>query len=153
MWPSWRPFRRAFPHLTLSTDIIVGFPGETEAAFQQTLDLMEEAKPDIINITRFSRREGTPAASMPNQVVGWRMKERSRRLTALHRQLGLKLNHRYVGQRWRVLTTERGRGHTTAARAENYKQVVLPGELPLGVFLRAEVTGATEAYIVGKTLE
>jgi len=56
-------FRRKIPDVTLSTDVIVGFPGETEGQFEATMDLMGRVRPDIVNVTRFSARAGTPAAS------------------------------------------------------------------------------------------
>ncbi len=76
-------FRLAFPEITLSTDVIVGFPGESEEQFEATMELIRRVRPDIVNVTRFSPRDGTPAATMPGQIVGWKVKERSRRLTRL----------------------------------------------------------------------
>src|SRR5437773_6270641 len=57
-------FRRAIPEVSISTDIIVGFPGETEEAFDRTMDLLRRVRPDTVNITRFSPRAGTPSAPM-----------------------------------------------------------------------------------------
>src|SRR5207249_7054979 len=82
-----RTFRRAYPNITLSTDVIVGFPGESEEQFEATIELIRRVRPDIVNVTRFSPREGTPAATMSGQIVGWRVKERSRRLTRLRFQI------------------------------------------------------------------
>ncbi len=65
-----RTFRRTCPELTLSTDIIVGFPGETEEEFEATMELVRRVRPDIVNVTRFSPRNSTPAAKMEDQIVG-----------------------------------------------------------------------------------
>src|SRR5436309_5598460 len=76
-----RRFRAAFPELTLSTDVIVGFPGETEETVSATLDLLERVRPDTVNVTRFSPRQGTLAAAW-EAPVGWRVKQWSRRIVA-----------------------------------------------------------------------
>jgi MiaB/RimO family radical SAM methylthiotransferase len=137
-----RTFRRAYPRLTLSTDIIVGFPGETEEQFDRTMDLIERVRPDIVNVTRFSARAGTPAARMPNPVVGWRTKERSRRLTRLRFEIAREIGERFVGEEVEVLLTEPGKGTTVLARTSEYRQVVLPGPLPLGAFARVRIEEA-----------
>ena len=137
-----RTFRRAFPELTLSTDVIVGFPGEMERTVDATVDLLERARPDIVNVTRFSPRPGTPAGSW-KAPVGWRVKEWSRRVTAVKARIGREINGAYMGRAVRVLTTEAGKPGTTLARTDNYKQVVLPGDLPMGEWLYADIVGAT----------
>src|SRR5437870_13060275 len=92
-----RRFRRTFPEITLSTDAIVGFPGESEEQFEATMELIRRVRPDIVNVTRFSPRDGTPAATMPGQIVGWKVKERSRRLTRLRLQIARHVNEPLLG--------------------------------------------------------
>ena len=135
-------FRRAYPRMVLSTDIIVGFPGESEEQFDRTLDLIRRTRPDIVNVTRFSPRAGTPAALMPEPVVGWRVKERSRRLTRLRFEIAAQIMSRFIGEDVEVLLTEIGKGTTVLARTPEYRQVVLPGPLPLGSFARAHIQDA-----------
>ncbi len=145
-------FREAYPELTVSTDIIVGFPGETEPQFERSLDLVREVRPDIVNVTRFSVREGTPAASMPGQVVGWRAKERSRRLSRLRFEIARDLNGPLVGRVLRVLTTEPGKEGTTLARTDAYKQIVLPGVVPIGEFVQCRIVEARAVDLVGELI-
>ena len=145
-----REFRESLPEIMLSTDIIVGFPGETEDAFEKTLNLVRRIRPDIVNITRFSVRNGTPAASMDNRVVGWRAKERSRRLTRLRMEISREIHESFVGQRLGVLTTEPGKLHTTLARTDAYRQVVLTSEEPIGEFGVARVLAGREADLIGE---
>ena len=147
-----RRFRAAFPELTLSTDVIVGFPGETEETVAATLDLLARVRPEIVNVTRFSARPGTPAAAW-EAPVGWRVKEWSRRIVATKARIGRAINESYVGRRLRVLTTEPGKPGTTLARTDNYKQVVLPGELPLGAFRDVAITGATDIDLAGASAD
>ncbi|OLD88933.1 hypothetical protein AUG86_05340, partial [Euryarchaeota archaeon 13_1_20CM_4_64_14] len=111
-----RTFRRAYPDITLSTDVIVGFPGESEEQFEASMELIRRVRPDIVNVTRFSPREGTPAATMPGQIVGWKVKDRSRRLTRLRFQISRDGNERFVGREVEVLVTEPGKPGTVLAR-------------------------------------
>jgi len=135
-------FRQSYPDVALSTDVIVGFPGETEAQFEATMDLIRRIRPDIVNVTRFSARTGTPAATMPDQIVGWRVKERSRRLTRLRFEIAQAINERFVGSEVDVLLTEPGKDGTTIARTGEYRQVVLGGTAPLGEFVRVRIDRA-----------
>jgi MiaB-like tRNA modifying enzyme len=145
-------FRSAIPETTLSTDIIVGFPGETEDAFERTMDLVRRVRPDVVNVTRFSPRAGTPATTMPNPVVGWRVKERSRRLTRLRMAIAREVHESYVGRDLPILTTEPGKAGTTLARTDAYRQVVLLSEEPIGEFGVARILAGREADLIGELI-
>ncbi len=142
--------RAAVPDITLSTDIIAGYPGESEEDHQANLELIREVAPDIVNVTRFSPRPGTRAAEEPGQVVGWKAKQRSREITALRFRVALDKNRKSVGRRVTALATERGKQGTTIMRTEEYKQVVVPEELGLKKFYELEIVGATPTYLRGK---
>ncbi len=144
-----RTFRDAYPELTLSTDVIVGFPGETERQFEATMNLIRRAEPDIVNVTRFSARAGTPAATMPGPIVGWRVKERSRRLTRLRFEIARARNERFVGRETDVLITEHGKPGTVLARTPEYRQVVLHEPAPLGEFCRAHIDAGRATDLLG----
>ncbi len=142
-------FRRAFPALTLSTDVIVGFPGETEDQFEATMDLVRRVRPDIVNVTRFSARPGTPAAAMAGQVVGWRVKQRSRRLTFLRFGIAREIHQALVGDEVDVLVTEPGKDETRLARTAEYRQVVLHEPAPLGEFVPVRIDAARATDLFG----
>ena len=142
-------FRAAYPDMTLSTDVIVGFPGETDEQFELTLGLMERTRPEIVNVTRFSPRAGTPAATMPHQMVGWRVKERSRRLTRLRFRISKEIHDRFVGCEQAALVTEPGKMGTMLARTPEYRQVVLREAPPLGEFVRVHIDIARETDLLG----
>ena len=76
-------FRTAIPEMTIATDIICGFPGETRKQFQETLDLLKETRPDVVNISRFVARDGTAAFRMGDQIQGNEKKDRTTELTRL----------------------------------------------------------------------
>lgn len=136
-------FREEIPELTLATDIIVGFPGETEQDFEQTLQVIEQARPDVINISRFAARPGTPAAKMPEQVHGRESKERSRKVTELFKRIARERNEEWVGWEGDVLVDEQGKNNTMIARNHAYKQVIIPGRRELGEIVRVKIIGAT----------
>ncbi len=142
-------FRAAYPDLTLSTDVIVGFPGETEEAFEATMDLVRRVRPDIVNVTRFSARPGTPAASYRGQIVGWRVKQRSRRLTSLRFAIARENHQRFVGDEVDVLVTEPGKEGTVLARTPEYRQVVLHEPAPFGEFVRVRIDAARATDLFG----
>ncbi len=142
-------FRAAYPDLTLSTDVIVGFPGETEEAFEATMDLVRRVRPDIVNVTRFSARPGTPAASFAGQIVGWRVKQRSRRLTSLRFAIAREIHQRFVGDEAEVLVTEEGKEGTVLARTAEYRQVVLHEAAPFGEFVRVRIDAARATDLFG----
>lgn len=113
--------RRAVPQLSLSTDIIVGFPGETEADFRQTCDLAREVGFSKIHVFRYSRRAGTPAAVRSDQVPPQVIADRAHRLAELGRRLAFEDAARRAGTTERVLVERTGRGTT-----ESYHTAVVP---------------------------
>jgi tRNA-2-methylthio-N6-dimethylallyladenosine synthase len=93
-----------FPGVSIATDIIVGFPGETEAQFQRTYDLLAELRLDVAHLARYSPRPGTVAhRRMADDVPAEAKMERFRRLEALQEQIAGEINARYLGQAVKVL--------------------------------------------------
>ena len=145
-------FRRAFPRLTLSTDVIIGFPGETDTQFQNTIDLLQKVKPDIINITRFSARPYTTAKTMSGRVPTKVAKERSITMTNICSTITLEKNKEHLGRQYSVLITEHGTQGTMSGRAENYKQVILKEKVRIGDIVSVEIVEAHQTYLVGKLI-
>ena len=145
--------RSRLPELTLSTDIIVGYPSETESDHESSLDLIQSVRPDIVNVTRFSPRPGTRAASAGAPVVGWRAKERSREITKLRFELAHEKHKRLVGQEFSALATEEGRGSSTILRNDCYKQIVVADTIPLRQYHCVRVTDATPTYLIGELVD
>jgi MiaB-like tRNA modifying enzyme len=136
--------------ITLATDVITGFPGETEDDHQKTVELMNKIRPDIVNVTRFSPRQGTPAAKAKNQVVGWVSKERSRELTKLRFAIAQEIHEAMVGSEEEIMITEVGKPGTMIGRTSAYRPVVIKGKLNLGSKHLVEIAGAESTYLVGK---
>lgn len=142
-------FRNSFNGLTLSTDIIVGFPNENEESFQKSCEIIKRIKPDNINITRFSPRVGTKASKMkaPHSRI---VKERSRILTKLRFEISKKINQNLIGNFEKILITETGKDNTMIGRTQNYKQVVINKNLKLGEFYNIKIISAKNTYLLGE---
>ena len=145
-------FREALPKLTLSTDVITGFPGETEEDHELTVSLVRRLKPNIVNVTRFSARPGTKAEKMPHQVVSRIAKERSRELARVRFEISAELNRHRVGERLDVLATELGKSSTVICRDDYYTPIVLHSQLPLGARQKVEITESQPTHLFGKVV-
>jgi len=139
--------KRKFPEMTFSTDVIVGYPTEDEEAFLKTKNLIKQIEPDILNITRFSKRPATEAAKLKDTLDRTK-KNRSRELTSLHHEIGLKKNKKYKGRQLDVLITERGKNNTFLGRSNNYKQIVLKNG-KIGEFYKTKIVDFTFTYLIG----
>jgi MiaB/RimO family radical SAM methylthiotransferase len=145
-------FRKKIPTLTLSTDVIIGFPTETEEQFCRTIELLKQIKPDIINITRFSARPLTVAKNMNGRIPTNVVKERSKQLTEICSKISLEKNQKHLGKTYVVLVTEKGKQKTFKGRSENYKQVVLTEKVTIGDFVRVKIIDTAPTYLVGKLI-
>jgi len=145
-------FRSAIPTLTLSTDVILGFPTETEDQFNHTIQLLKEIQPDVINITRFSARPLTAAKKMNGRIPTHVVKERSRHATEICMKLILEKNKGHLGKTYPVLVTEEGKKKTVTGRTDSYKQVVIMEPAPIGTFVQTKIIDATPSYLVGKLI-
>ena len=145
-WEVVDTFRSYYPEMMIITDVITGFPGENEEDHQATVDLLKRLLPDLVNITRFSPRQGTPAAKLKRQN-GKIVKDRSRQLTSLRQDLGAKSFKRFVGRKTSVLSIENQRPGSTLCRDENYRPIIVKEELPLGQFYNVEIVKSDYAYL------
>lgn len=109
--------RAAMPHAAITTDIIVGFPGETEEDFQETLDVVRQARFTSAYTFQYSIRPGTPAADMPDQLPKAVVQERYMRLIALQEQVSLEANQELIGTEVELLVAESSAGKKNAATA------------------------------------
>jgi tRNA-2-methylthio-N6-dimethylallyladenosine synthase len=148
-----RKLRAVRPDISISTDLIVGFPGETERDFQQTLDLTAEAGFDQSFSFIYSRRPGTPAASLPDDVPA---AEKSQRLARLQAQLDAQaraISARMVGSVQRVLVERPSRrdARQMAGRTENSRWVNFDGDARLiNRFVDVEITEAMNNSLRGR---
>jgi threonylcarbamoyladenosine tRNA methylthiotransferase MtaB len=140
-------FRQRLDQPAFSTDVIVGFPGETEAHFQETLETCEAGGFMKIHIFPFSARRGTPAADFPDQVSPDVKKERCERLAALERRLARRYYESLIGRNISVLVEHapKSRPGWLAGTACRYAPVELPGmHRQIGMLIEVRGTAATE---------
>jgi tRNA-2-methylthio-N6-dimethylallyladenosine synthase len=142
--------RGAVPGIAVTTDLIVGFPGETEADFEETLDVVRRARFDQAYMFQYSPRPGTRAAQMeahlPKDVVGPRFD----RLVGLQERISLEIMGAHVGRTVEVLVEGTGRKGGTQGRTRTNKVVHVPGTLEPGTFLDARVVSAHPHHLVGE---
>jgi tRNA-2-methylthio-N6-dimethylallyladenosine synthase len=146
--------RAAIPGLSVTTDIIVGFPGETEADFEETLSAVHEAGFTDAFMFKFSPREGTPATRMPSEwVVSEEVAaDRMDRLVAAIRASARAQNHGLLGRRYEVLVEREARrgGDLLQTRTRDFRTVLVPGDASMiGRYLTVALTGTTGSTFTG----
>ncbi|MFC7056903.1 tRNA (N(6)-L-threonylcarbamoyladenosine(37)-C(2))-methylthiotransferase [Halovenus salina] len=138
---------------TLATDFIVGFPTETDADYQQTLDLLEQTRPEKINITRFSKRPGTDAAAMKGHG-GQIKKNRSSEMTDLKMSVVGEVYESMVGAEREVLVVEDGTDDSMVGYDQTHRKVAIPGVqsagVELGDFVTCRITGHNTVYALAE---
>lgn len=146
--------REKIPDATISTDIIVGYPTESEDDYLETVRLMQRTRPDIVNISKFSARPGTKAKELKpldSKIV----KERSRKLNLLVKKIERENKKKYIGKIYRVLITEKETGthKDFKGRNINYCQVVVKDfNGKLGDFVNVKIVDANHGSLFGKII-
>lgn len=138
-----KKIKTAIPEITLATDVICGFPGETEKQFDDTLDLIRQTSPAVINISRFWPREKTKAAQMENQIHGQETKKRSQLLTHVYHNIARMQNERWLGWEGEVIIDEIGKDNSFVGRNFAYKPVILQGDYSLGETVQVKIKKVT----------
>ena len=145
-----RQAREAMPELVLTSDVIVGFPGETAEEFEDTLRLIEDVRYDALFTFIFSPRPGTPAAKMEDPTPKEEKNRRFDRLCDAQNRISLEIHQAYVGKTMRVLIDGR-EDDVLTARTEGGRLVRLPGADDLiGTFQSVRITGCTTWSLTGE---
>lgn len=142
--------REKIPKMTIATDVICGFPGETEVEFQRTQRLIEDVKPDIVNVSKFFPRPRTLAERMAARVSVREIKERSKGIAELVRRIALEKNRKWIGWKGMAVIDEKGRKQDSwVGRNFAYKPIVVRSEDDslLGKFVNVRVVGAFQTYL------
>jgi len=140
--------KERFENFTISTDIIVGFPSETEEDFQKTIALLDETKPDVVNLSKYSARPGTDAAEL-KQIDAAEIKRRSKVIFNQINKISLKSNEKWIGWKGKVLfdeNTEEG----IKGRNYAYKPISIDEKVNIGQSHIVEITKATRKRLIGK---
>ena len=147
-------FRKKFPLSSLSTDIIVGYPTESDEEFQDTLNLLKSTKPDIVNLSKYGARPGTKAIEM-EQVPVDIINERSRLLAFVIKEISLDQNQKWLNWTGQCLVNEKGKIEgTMIGRNFAYKPIVLKtSDVILGNIYNIKITEVHSTYLSAKILE
>lgn len=161
--------RKYMPDAAITTDVIVGFPAETEEQFQHTADMMKKAGFDMVYINKYSPREGTVSAKLPNNVTLDEKKRREKVLTEILKETALANNQKYIGKTIDVLIDEsrimNNESKTFFGKTRTFKNVRIKTESFLnchpepvegshniapGQFIKITITGADSFGLEGR---
>jgi len=146
-------FREKIPEITISTDIIVGFPEETENDFQETIELIKKIKPEILNRSNFSSHKQTPASKL-KKILEKIITERATELMNLHLKICEDIQKNYLEKEMKVFVDQKGFGNTFLARTENYKLVAVKSSKNiLGKFVNVKIKKLFPHYLMGEIIE
>ena len=144
--------RKRFKNATIATDIIVGFPGENESDFEQTLDLINRVKPSVTNISKYGDRPNTLASKSKEKVETSVKKQRSRILTQLVDEIMMESNNAWIGWSGPVIITEKGTKSGMLGRNESYKIVIVHEDLTPGTIVDVKITSSDRTYLKGEVI-
>ncbi|MBD3361523.1 tRNA (N(6)-L-threonylcarbamoyladenosine(37)-C(2))-methylthiotransferase [Candidatus Woesearchaeota archaeon] len=147
-----KKIRTAIPDITIATDIIAGFPGETEKQFYDTILFLQNLKPDVLNISKFVARTDTPAANKKDQIPGAEIKQRSKKITDTFDFIGFEQNIKWKNWVGEVLIDEHGKEGTMKARNFAYKPIIVKGKYPPGKKITVRIAKVTKHDLRGERI-
>ncbi|MDD3159450.1 MAG: tRNA (N(6)-L-threonylcarbamoyladenosine(37)-C(2))-methylthiotransferase [Candidatus ainarchaeum sp.] len=144
--------KKIIPSITISTDIIVGFPFESEIDFLETVDVTKKTMPQVINLSRFGKRKGTIAATLPNQINETIKKDRSKKISELSKDYMLKNNQIYLNKIFKILIVEKEKDFFTG-RTNNYRPVLVKSNKSLlGKIVKVKITSVYSHFLKGELI-
>jgi MiaB-like tRNA modifying enzyme len=149
-----KKLRGEVDELVLATDIIVGFPGESEEDFIETKTLLQEVKPEIVNISKYTDRFGTLASKMSGKISTKIKSNRSKELSKLTRRIGINKLEKWIGWEGTILIDEFGKKKNQfVGRNSSYLPVVVTHkDISLGKFTKTRIIQAAPTYLVGERI-
>jgi MiaB-like tRNA modifying enzyme len=138
-------FKDEIPDLTLATDIIVGYPTETDEDFDLTVNLLENVRPSLIHLSKYQHRKGAISSSL-REIPPKTMRERSKFLSEIKSEITSNENRELVGTIQNVLVVEKGSKGGLIAKTDSYIPVIID-DAELGTFVRVKITDATATYL------
>jgi MiaB-like tRNA modifying enzyme len=144
-------FKKEIPNISIGTDIIVGYPTETEEDFQETIDFIKKIKPNFINLSRFGMRKNIEAKKYKD-LISRTKKERSRKVTKIFEDYLLDKNKEEIGKEKEIIITEIGKNNKFVGKTNNYLSVVIDENAKIGQKLKVKIIDADKYYLKGKIL-
>jgi threonylcarbamoyladenosine tRNA methylthiotransferase MtaB len=143
-----RKIHEAMPHAAIGADVMVGFPGETDELFEESLSFIEHLPFTYLHVFTYSSRPGTPSAAMPDQVPVHVARERNRVLRELAAEKNLAFRRRFAGKTLDVITLHAGGDGWTEALSDNYLKVRVAGEHAANQLLQVEISQVGDEELV-----
>ena len=143
-------FKEEIPNVTLATDIIVGYPTESDEDFDETVKLLEEIKPSLIHLSKYQHRKGAISSSLP-EIPREIMKKRSKFLSQIKEKITEMENKELVNSIQKVLVIEKGSKGGYIAKTNSYIPVIID-DVELGTFVDVKITEATSTYLKSELL-
>ncbi len=141
--------------LVLATDVIIGFPGESEADYEATKFLLKTIRPTIVNLSKYTDRPGTKAARMTNKIPSQIKSQRSRKLTQIVKGITEQNLKKWVGWKGKVIIDEKGKEpHQFQGRNSSYLPVILEeSNGKIGQFVEVQITAAGKSFLIGEIIK
>ena len=143
-------FKNEIPDVTLATDIIVGYPTESDEDFDETVKLLEEIRPSLIHLSKYQHRKGAISSSLP-EIPREIMKKRSKFLSQIKEKITERENEELVNSIQRVLVIEKGSKGGYIAKTNSYIPVIVD-DVELGTFVDVKIVEATSTYLKSELL-
>ncbi len=146
-----KKIRNSIPEITLATDIIVGYPTETDEDFQKTIDLLEEIKPNLIHLSKYRHREGALSSSL-EEIPHSLMKHRSKKLSEIKEKITNDENKHLLGKVLNILIVQKGSKGGYIGKSDSYLPVVVDNA-EIGTFIKVKITKTTSTYLIGEKID
>lgn len=137
------------PNISITTDVIVGFPGESEELFESTIDTCRKIEFSKLHVFPYSERRGTASSRMDNKLDGGTIKERARRLIEVSKELEINYMNKFIGTNKEVLIEEEKDGDSYG-HTDNYLYVKVKGKYPNNTYLNVVLKGIEYPYVIGE---
>lgn len=144
-------FKKEIPDISIGTDIIVGYPTETENDFQETIDFIKKIKPNFINLSRFGMRKNIEAKKYKD-LISRTKKERSRKVTKIFEDYLLDKNKEEIGKEKEIIITEIGKNNKYIGKTNNYLSVVIDENVKIGQKVKVKIIDADKYNLKGTIL-
>jgi len=146
-----KKFRSEIPDITISTDIITGYPTETDEDYKKNLEFLEDYKPDVLNLSKFSKHKNTPAENLTEIPIEI-MNQRNKEIMNLHRQTAFENKKKFLDRDVRVFVNKKINYGLYEARDENYNIVLVAGKDILGKTLNVKIDKVGVHHMIGKVV-
>lgn len=144
--------RHQFQEVTIATDIITGFPGESDEDFEETMDVIKRTGPEVVNISKYGDRPGTKASKSKEKVHTGVKKDRSRQLSLTASEISLEHNQSWIGKTIPVLVTGLAQRGGLLCRNITYRPIIVDADITFGTWATVQIVSASKTHLIGEVI-